>query len=290
VNGLIVGCGYLGQHVASLWNQQGIRVFALTRSQASAEVLAKQSIQPIVIDWYQRDNWPLLPEIDRMLISVSHAPVKELPASQTHVIGLQNLFEQLSSRPRRIAYLSTTGVYENCDDGRWVDERSPVNASRPGSIAAVFAERWISEHLPAAGVSILRAAGIYGPGRIPRLDKLRVGEPLEVDPDSYLNLIHVEDLARIAAALMDDSKAMGVFNVSDGCPPLRRDYYGFIAKVIGAAEPTFREPDSGMHQSGMASQRRRGEGNKRIDNRHLVETLEYQFRFPNYIAGLSPLL
>ena len=124
MNGLVVGCGYLGQHVARLWNEQDVRGFALTRSQDNAERLIRQSIQPIVVEWYQHDLWPTLPKIDQMLVGVSHAPVDGIPASETHVLGLRNLFERLLTLPMQLAYVSTTGVYENRDDGRWVDESS----------------------------------------------------------------------------------------------------------------------------------------------------------------------
>jgi nucleoside-diphosphate-sugar epimerase len=290
VNGLIVGCGYLGQQVARRWIDQGLCVYALTRSEDSAQRLAQQSIHPIQVDWYDKDRWPKLPSVDRLLVCASHAPVTGLPSSETHVRGLRNLFAQLDSIPRRLAYLSTTGVYAACDDGRWIDECGPVNPNRPGSVAALAAEQWIIENLPIDRYSILRAAGIYGPGRIPRLDKLRSHEPIDVDPESYLNLIHVEDLAEAVIALLNQLSANGIFNVSDGNPPLRRDYYQYIATTIGSAMPEFRDAGSNNQASEGATIRRRGEGNKRVSNQRLVESLDFHFHFPDFKAGLTPLL
>ena len=290
MNYLIVGCGYLGQRVASRLIAERARVYAITRSEANAIQLAKQSIQPLVVDWYRKDNWPTLPPIDRVLISVSHAPVVDIPATETHALGLTNLFNRLASSPERIAYLSTTGVYAACDDGRWIDESSPVGPNRPGSIAALSAEKWLAENISKDRLAILRAAGIYGPSRIPRLEKLRAQEPIEVDPDSYLNLVHVDDLAKIAIELMKPSAAQGVFNVSDGQPVLRRDYYQYISKTIVSAPPVFSVPITNKQDSNLALPRSRGEGNKRIANRRIVKYLGYEFQFPDYIAGLSPLL
>ncbi len=244
----------------------------------------------MVVDWYRKDNWPMLPPIDRVLISVSHAPVADIPATETHVSGLLNLFNRLASPPERVAYLSTTGVYAACDDGRWIAESSPVGPNRAGSIAALSAENWLAENISQDRLAILRAAGIYGPLRIPRLDKLRAQEPIEVDPDSYLNLIHVDDLAKIAIELMKPSSAQRVYNVSDGRPVLRRDYYQFISKTIGSAPPVFRVPMTNNQDSNPTLPRPRGEGNKRITNHRIVESLGYEFQFPDYIAGLSPLL
>ena len=47
----------------------------------------------------------------------------------------------------------------------------------------------------------LRPAGIYGPDRVPRWEAIRDETPLQVDPESYLNLIHVDDLAETIRAV-----------------------------------------------------------------------------------------
>jgi len=292
VNCLIVGCGYLGQRVARLWNETGNRVYAITRSKAKVDQLLEKSISPIVVDWYQSDGWPELPDFDRLLISVSHSPIPNVSHDETHVRGLNHLFTRSAFDRCKIAYLSTTGVYAPCDDGRWIDENSPVLPNRPGAIAAYAAERWIGKHIPSDRYSILRAAGIYGPGRVPRLDKLQANEPLEADPESYLNLIHVDDLARIAVAVMEHPSAVGVFNVSDGHPVLRRDYYQFIANSIDSPLPQFSSPNANelASKTDSTGNRARGEGSKRIANHRIIQAIGYRFQIADYIAGLTPLI
>ena len=290
MNCLIVGCGYLGRIVAQRWIASGDSVYALTRSSAKNATFEDKSITPIVVDWYKENGWPTLPILDRVLVCASHAAVPRISPIDTHCLGLKNLFHHLVSSPATFTYLSTTGVYSACYDGQWIDENSPVGPRRPGSIAALAAEHWIAKHVPPRQYTILRAAGIYGPGRIPRLDKLIANEPIEADPESYLNLIHVEDLARITVASMDDFRCRGVYNVSDGQPVLRREYYQFIAKTIGAANPRFCDPASIQQNSNSPHPRSRGEGNKRISNQLWVQSFKYRFLFPNYNTGLKPLL
>jgi nucleoside-diphosphate-sugar epimerase len=286
LRGLIIGCGYLGRRVAGLWNDRGIEVHALTRSDEKASSLIAEGFHPIIGDWYRAETIPPLENFDRVLIAVSHAPVPSIPSEDTHARGLNCLIDKLTTDPQSIAYLSTTGVYAPCNDGRWIDESSPVEPMRPGSIAALAAERWLSSHLANTRKIILRAAGIYGPERVPNLESLRKGLPIQVDPSSWLNLIHVDDLAEICYLAFENPNVSGVFNVADGNSVLRRDYYDFICRTIGSPVPSFEIREVGSGESN----RRRGEGSKRISNQRLVESLDFRLRYPDFRAGLSPLL
>lgn len=283
---LIVGCGYLGLRIAQQCLSRNTSVFALTRTSDKAARLVGNGVQPIVHNWYEAQGWPMIAEMDSIFICASHAPVDGIGPEDTHVRGLENLWRQLVGPPKRLVYLSTTGVYAHCDDGRWIDEYSPVEPNRPGSIAAMAAEQWLAQTLPQERLTILRAAGIYGPDRIPRIDSLRKREPLKADPTSYLNLIHVDDLAAIAILASHQQDAFGLFAVSDGNPVLRREYYQFIADTLGTSNPLF-EPIGSDKDSTI---RRRGEGSKRIKNQRVHEVLKYRFQFPDYQAGLRPLL
>ena len=74
--------------------------------------------------------------------------------------------------------------------------------------------------------------------------------PLKPTPDTYLNLIHVEDAAETVCAAAAGTPATidvgpELFLVADGHPVLRRHYYGFVAEQIGAAAPTFTRPSDG---------------------------------------------
>lgn len=289
-NCLIVGCGYVGKQVAKEWLQNGHQVYALTRSPDKVESFASDGIVPVNADWYDTARLASqvmsLPPIDNVLISVSHAPVDGLSSEQTHVAGLTNLLPFVSS-VRRLVYVSTTGVYAHRDDGGWVDETSHVLPTRPGSIAAVAAERWLQDHFAPSAYVILRAAGIYGPGRVPRLDSLRKNEPISIDPESYLNLIHLDDLAGVIALTSQHLFPANLYNVCDGQPVLRKDYYEFICNKISAPPPVF----STKSMSGEPlTIRTRGDGSKRIDNSLLVKDTHYAFRFPDFRSGLSPLL
>ena len=80
-------------------------------------------------------------------------------------------------RSTRVIYISTTGVYGPAG-GEWVDEQTLPAPERDGGKASLAAEQVLAAHPIGKRSIILRLAGIYGPDRIPYIDKLRAGEPL----------------------------------------------------------------------------------------------------------------
>jgi nucleoside-diphosphate-sugar epimerase len=282
---LIVGCGYVGERIAHRWKNRGDRVLAVTRSAARAVTWERLGWEPLVWNWLDPAmNLPTdLPRFDSILIAVSHAPVEGLPAECTHTQGLDRLWASVSERGQsaRWIYLSTTGVFAPVEDGSWVDEESAVGPTRPGSIAALAGEKWIATQITSAQRVVLRPAGIYGPTRVPRWESLREGTPLRVDPDSYLNLIHVDDLATVIDVVADAEGPSPLYCVSDGHSPTRREYYETIAEWMHWRPPTFDIPSPRQNRS---------EGNKRVSPARLLREMPIQFAYPSYRQGLAGIL
>jgi nucleoside-diphosphate-sugar epimerase len=282
---LIVGCGYVGERIADRWQTRGDRIMAITRSPSRATTLKQQGWEPLVWNWL--DPTTVLPGdlpcFDSILIAVSHAPVEGVPAESTHTRGLDRLQPAVAanSPEARWVYLSTTGVFAPILDGSWVDENSPVGPNRPGSLAALAGERWIESHLTSAHRVVLRPSGIYGPGRVPRWEALRDGLTLRVDPDSYLNLIHVEDLARAIEVVADARETSPLYCVSDGHSPTRREYYETISEWMGWPAPVF---------DANAERQTRSEGNKRVSPDKLRTEMAIQFAYQSFREGLQSLL
>lgn len=287
---LVFGCGYLGSRVAKLWRESGDKIYVVTRSQQRADELAAQGLQPVVADVCEPKSLGGLPAVDTVLFSVGHDRRLNQTINDVYVGGLSNLLAALPAETGRAIYISTTGVYGPAE-GNWVDEQTPPAPDREGGKASLAAEQVLANHPLGKRSVILRLAGLYGPGRIPYIDKLRAGEPLAVPSQGWLNLIHVDDAAAIVVAvskwaaenLFDDG--CEIFNVSDGHPVIRGDYYSEVARLVGAVPPSFVEADENLP----ATQRARGD--KRIDNRKLMETLAIpSLEFPNYLAGLASIL
>lgn len=282
---LIVGCGYVGERVADRWKKQGDRVLAVTRSAVRASSFERRGWEPFIWDWLDpRSHLPdTLPNLDTLLVAVSHAPVQGVPAESTHRMGLDRLRSSVAENARdaRWIYLSTTGVFAALQDGSWVDESSPVGPTRPGSIAALAGEKWMEQHITLAHRVVLRPAGIYGPQRIPRWEAIRDRTPLRVDPESYLNLIHVDDLASVIDVVANALETGSLYCVSDGRSPTRREYYETISQWMGLPSPIF-DAD--------AERQSRSEGNKRVNPAKLLREMPIQFNYPSYREGLQSLL
>jgi nucleoside-diphosphate-sugar epimerase len=164
-----------------------------------------------------------------------------------------------------------------------VDEDSPCQPTRPGGWASLAAERLLETGPWADRAIVLRLAGIYGPARLPRAADLLAGRPLDADPGAVINLIHVEDAARIVIAVEAGTDPPRRYVVADGEPVVRGEFYSAMARLLGADPPRF------APSAGSAAENRR-EGNKRVHPRRLFADLAISLRYPSYREGLQAIL
>jgi nucleoside-diphosphate-sugar epimerase len=265
---LIVGCGYLGGRVADALVTADRPVFALTRSRG--EVLAARGLRPILGDVTDAGSLHQLPEVEWVVYAVGLDRSAGKPMRDVYVSGLRNVLAALPGTPR-FTYVSSTGVYGQTA-GEWVTETSDTNPAEESGKVVWEAETALRQLRPDA--TILRFAGIYGPDRLLRKQPLLKGEPFVGDADKWLNLIHVADGVRSVVAA---EAVTGVtFNISDGTPVTRRDFYTHLARLLGAPPARF-EP----------SPTPAVEPNRRIDSRAARERLGFAPEFPNYAEGLA---
>ena len=286
---LIFGCGYLGNRVAKLWRTGGDEVIAVTRSASRAEVLRAEGFKAIVADVTLPQTLKTLPAADSLLFAVGFDRGSGAGIHAVYADGLKNVLTALPSPVNRLAYVSTTGVY-GLAGGEFVDEQTPPDPQRDGGKASLAAEEVLRGHALAGRSLILRLAGIYGPGRIPYLDKLRAGEPVAAPSAGWLNLIHVQDAARIVVvadawlAARQAADGPHVFNVSDGTSVIRGDYYAEVARLIGAPPPAFTEPAVDSPAALRAG------ANRRVSNEKLLRELRVRLAYPSYREGLTAVL
>jgi nucleoside-diphosphate-sugar epimerase len=224
-----------------------------------------------------------LPVADRVLFAVGFDRQGGQSIHDVYANGVQNVLAALPAATKRFIYISTTGVYGPADGG-WVDEVTPTDPRREGGQASLAAEQVIASHPLGQRSVVLRLAGIYGPGRVPFLKELRAGEPIAAPATGWLNLIHVEDAATVVVAASETAlPAAGpqIYCVSDGQPVERGEFYGEVARQIGAAPPRFVEPDPNSPRAA------RAEGNRRVNNARMLADLRVQLAYPDYRAGLT---
>jgi nucleoside-diphosphate-sugar epimerase len=283
---LIFGCGYLGERVARCWAEAGERVVVVTRSAGRAHEFTRRGYTAIIADVTRPETLAELPEADAVVYSVGYDRSAAQSIETVYAGGLRNVLNALSSDAKRVIYVSTTGVY-GPGDGEWVDEETAPDPRREGGRASLKAENALAAHHLGRNAVILRLAGIYGPGRVPFLDKLRAGEPIPAPTTGYLNLIHVEDAAAATFAA-ERVKAIDngprIYCISDGHPLQRVEFYCEAARQIGARRPSFIAPASDSQRA------LRGESNRRIRNERMRRELAVKLNYPNYRAGLAAVL
>jgi len=281
---LIIGCGYLGRPLAASWIAHGDSVFATTRSEETARQLEKYGLHPVIADVTKPETLRSLPAVDTAVFAVGYDSRAGLSREQVYAGGLANVLEALPKSVRRLVFVSTTGVYGDAG-GEIVDESTPCQPLREGGKAFVAAENLLRAHSDwSTRSTILRMAGIYGPGRIPRGEDIRQGKPIPAAAGGALNLIHVDDAVSAVQLASDATEVADVYIVSDGSPVARREYYREVARRYQAPEPSFESPP----EDSPAAQR--AQADRKMSNQRIKEQLRFSPNYPTYQDGLRSII
>lgn len=284
---LVVGCGYLGERVARRWVSAGCPVVATTRRATREAELEAAGIEPLRLDVTATEPpWRALFASHGCPATVFWAVGFDRAAAATphavHVDGLRRLLDAVAacpgSHPRpRVILCSSTGVWGD-EGGAVVDESTPPSPSRESGRVLVEAESLLAAH-PAGPGTALRFAGLYGPGRLPRIADLAAGLPVAADPASWLNLIHVDDAAAVVCRVADADSPLGLYVVSDGHPVRRGDWYAALAAASGSPPPRW---DTATTRSRAAD--------KRVDSSLLCRDLGIRLDYPDPLAAATRLV
>jgi nucleoside-diphosphate-sugar epimerase len=280
---LVVGCGYLGRRVAQRWLEAGETVYAVTRSAERAAAWQREGLRPIVADVTVPALLAGLPEAESVLLAVGHDRTAAPTLETVYVQGLRNVVAALGDRAERLIYISSTGVYGPAG-GEWIDEESPCRPQRASGRACLAAEQALESSSLGARAVVLRLAGIYGPGRIPRVAALLAGEPIDAPASGWLNLIHVEDAADIILAAERLAPLPRRYVVSDGHPVRRSEYFAELARLLGAPPPRFAAVPEGSAAAARATE------DKRACNARMLAELRAQLGYPTYREGLAAIV
>jgi nucleoside-diphosphate-sugar epimerase len=282
----IVGCGDIGTRVALAYAAEGEQVSGFVRTQQSVERLRDAGIDACQIDLDQ----PLvaMDKIDARLLFyfAPPPPCGEVDSRVGHLI------DQLrqGALPRRVVYLSTTGVYGDCQ-GEWVDETRPPDPLADRAKRRLDAEqRWLAwSKRSGCAVVILRVAGIYGPGKLP-LERLRSGQPMVAETDAPItNHIHSLDLVRIARIAMQRGASREIYNVCDGTPEPMTRYFYQVADFFGLPRPPVISLEEAQQRlsPGMLSYLKES---RRLSNHKLLKELGVELDYPELRKGLPACL
>jgi nucleoside-diphosphate-sugar epimerase len=224
---LIVGCGDIGGRIVARLGMR-FRIVALTSSPQRVPRLRAVGVVPIVGNLDARASLSRLAGFRDRVVHLAPPPENDgLGDPRT-----RSLLAVLRRRPKRLVYVSTTGVYGDRAGGR-VDETTPAAPANDRGWRRLDAERIVR----AALGSVVRAPGIYAHDRLP-LARLRSGAPtLAAEDDVFSNHIHAEDLARICIAALFRGGRGRVYNAVDRSQLKVGEYFDLIADRCGLPRP-----------------------------------------------------
>ena len=260
---VILGCGYTGEHVARRMMRYRSRVICTSRDITAlarlrdAELIALDTEKPFTLDF--------VPPESLVLHSIP-------PLDNGHPDAI---VAALGNRPKRLVYLSTTGVYG--------DQRDVSESSRPAPRHERDWQRLRTEEaVLTSGISsiVLRPAAIYGPGRGIHVSMAEGRFRLVGDGNNFVSRIHVEDLAtHIERALLTDIS--GAFPVADEQPCTSLEIAKYTARLLRMPLPE-RCPAEEAHYTRRAD--------RRVDGSAIRKTLNITLQYPSYRQGIPAAL
>lgn len=272
---LIAGCGYVGGALADRLVGEGHEVFGLRRGGAALPA----GVEHVTADLSLPESLAALPvKLDAVVYAASPGTRSDAAYQEIFVTGVLHLQEALDrSSPNlgRFVFVSSTAVYAQ-RDGSWVDEESATEPSHFSGRRLLEGERLVLAG-PGHG-SVLRLAGIYGPGRLGLLERVRRGEARYMPgPPHYTNRIHRDDAAGILHQLLEGAAPPRCLLGVDSAPAPEREVQEWLAQRLGAPVPRPAPPDP----SG-----RKALGNRRCRNARLLAR-GYRLRFPTWREGYA---
>lgn len=270
---LVAGCGDVGLRVARRLQARGVAVTGLRRSAAGPVT----GVPMLAADLTDPASLRCLPS------GITHVVYLPTPAARTEtayravfVDGLEYLLAALDKTTlRRVVFVSSTAVYGD-HAGAWVDETTPPDP--PGFNGAVL---WEAERrLAALGLpaTVLRLAGLYGPGRTRLFERLRQGAARvpRGGPPFWSHRIHVDDAAAAIVHLLRMERPEPLYLGVDDTPLPLDVLYDHLAGLLDAPMPVDGPPPAGI-------------GNKRLANARLRQS-GWKPRWPDAREGYAAIL
>lgn len=275
---LIVGCGDIAHRLIPLLRPR-YQVFALVRHIERCEKLRSLGVTPILGDLDCRSSLQRLTGLAEVVLHF--APPGMQCARDLRTRHLLSALSRSDSPPQSLVYISTSGVYGDCD-GAWVSETRPCLATSARAQRRVDAEQQLRcwGRRTGAAVKILRVPGIYAAERLPT-QRLQQGLPCIVEEeDSYTNHIHADDLARSVLAALRYGQSGRVYHVSDDAPQKMGAYFDAVADALGYARPQ-RVTRAAAQQCLPSSMLSFMNESRRLHNLRLKQELKFKLRYPS---------
>ena len=254
---LVAGCGDVGLRVAKRLLARGDAVWALRRRPPPSD---ESGIQWLSGDLTDAGSLRALPGGITQLVYLPTPDRRDEAAYRaTFVDGLRHVMAALDGATlQRVLFVSSSAVYGD-HDGGWVDEATPVAPYGFNGRVLLEAEQWLATQ-PVRSIT-LRLAGLYGPGQLHLLDRLRAGQVrVPRQATHWANRIHTDDAAAAIVHLLQLDDPLQLYLGADDTPLPLDVLYDALAKLIGVDPPLDGPPPAGIGSKRLSNARLRASG------------------------------
>lgn len=254
---LLAGCGDVGLRVAARLLARGDEVWALRRNPPRESLPGLRWLGADLTAPHAPGNLPA--GLARVVYLPAPDARDEVAYRALFVHGLRHLLEALDARAlKQVLLVSSSAVYGE-HDGDWVDEDTPPAPAGFNGAVLLEAERWLAAQ--AMPSTVLRLAGLYGPGRMQLVERVRSGMqrvPREVP--HWANRIHVDDAASAIVHLLSLPERLPLCVGADDTPLPLDGLCDFLAQRLDVPPPRAGAAPAGVGSKRLRNARLRASG------------------------------
>lgn len=235
----VLGCGWLGLPLAKRLVEEGFRVKGSTTSPTKVATLEEAQIQAYVFKVSNDFEGEIKDFFAADILVLNIPPGRRNPKVETeHPQQVERVVkEALRGGVQQMVFISSSSVYGSNND--IVTEMTlPAPVTGAGR-ALLKAEQLLRQQ--AVALTILRMAGLFGPGRHPA--RFLAGKKDLKNAAAPINLVGLADAVSAILKVIQEEKWGALYNVCADEHPQRKDYYTQQAIALDLAPPTFLEEE-----------------------------------------------
>lgn len=226
----VLGCGWLGLPLLTHLVQDGHQVAGSSRNPATLAAITAAGGKAFYLDLPEPPPRAFLENADILIITLPPGGRRLGAAARADYLERLAALQPWLNRANtpHVIYTSSTGVYGAATGT--VDEAHITTPHTHSGIAVAAVEDWLRRQ--AAPLSILRLAGLLGPGRHPGNFFGGKDRPIP-NGDAPVNLVFLEDVMAAFRIMIKQGLPQGIFNVCAESHPAKGAYYVTASADLG---------------------------------------------------------
>ncbi len=275
---ILLGCGYVGSHLARRALADGRQVRALSRSMGKLAPLAALGAETKYVDVSSPKQLPIvLSGLHGATVVYSIPPAGMMSPGAAMRVSLQAAY---GAGAGCFIYFSSSGLYGSApDDDTWIDEDTPVALDDPPMKNVMTDEETIeASAFDRMRCVILRLAPVYGPGKGVR-ERIKAGKYKLLDEGEHaISRIYIDDVASVVFAAEERAEHKSKFLVADDEPTTQLAYATWLCERMKVPMP----PSRSQFEPGKPRVEHR---NRKIKNAKLKAALGIEMKYPSFREG-----